>query len=320
MLDKNRHTPTSENIELVTHTSVLLQETIDGLDIQSDDVVFDGTLGAGGHSYEIAQLYPAIKMIIGTDLDPDALLRTEQKLASTFVKTYFTETNFRDIASVIEQAGETGVDKILLDLGVSTFTFFDSERGFSFKKDEPLLMTFGDPEKSIVTAEQVVNDWDEESLETIFSGYGEERRSKLLARKIVQARQQARITTSLELATIVEKALGKKGKIHPATKIFQAIRIAVNDELGALQQVLSDGWSLLRPGGRMAIISFHSLEDRIVKRYFKELAQSENARLITKHPIVPTDNEVRDNKKARSAKLRIIEKSNTTTYNEKKLN
>lgn len=308
MMDSNHNTPTSENSELVSHTSVLLQETIDGLQIQSDDVVFDGTLGAGGHSYEIVKRYPQIKKLIGTDLDVDALNRTQKKLDSISVTTYYEETNFREIASVVAHAGETGVDRILLDLGVSTFTFFDSKRGFSFHNNEPLVMTFGTPEKSIITAENVVNDWNKESLESILSGYGEEKYSKRIAKKIIEARDYERITTSGQLADIVEKAVGRRGKIHPATKTFQAIRIAVNDELGALEQVLKDGWTLLRPGGRIAVISFHSLEDRIVKRYFKQLVVSHMGVLITKRPITPSEEELKKNIKARSAKLRIIQK------------
>lgn len=311
MLDNTRHTPLSqfaETAEEVVHTSVLLHETVLGLDIHDGDVVFDGTLGAGGHSYEIATRYPKVKKIIGTDLDPDALARVKIKLSHVAPALHFAEANFREIKKVLTQAGEDHVDRILLDLGVSSFTFFDSGRGFSFQKDEPLVMTFGTPTEGGVTAETVVNDWEEENIQAIIEGYGEDRHARRIARKIVEARKQGRITTSGQLSDIIVGAVGRGGKSHPATKTFQAIRIAVNDELGALRQVLADGFEMLAPGGRMAVISFHSLEDRIVKRYFKELHDTDVARLVTKHPTTPTDEEIETNKRARSAKLRIVEK------------
>lgn len=307
-MDSTRHTPISETSEQVVHTSVLLHETILWLDIHEGDVVFDGTLGAGGHSYEIAMRHPKVKKIIGTDLDPDALARVKIKLSHVAPALFLAEANFREIKKVVHDAGEDHINRILLDLGVSSFTFFDSGRGFSFQKDEPLVMTFGTPTAGGVTAETVVNEWEEENLQAIIEGYGEERHARRIARKIVEARKLGRITTSGQLAEIIVSAVGRAGKVHPATKTFQALRIAVNDELGALRQVLADGFEILAPGGRMAVISFHSLEDRIVKRYFKELHDNGLAKLVVKHPITPTDEEIAANKRARSAKLRIIEK------------
>lgn len=295
----------------VRHVTVLLQETIDNLAVREGDVVFDGTLGGGGHAYEMVRRYPSIKHFIGTDLDPEAIARTKIKLAHTLPKETFAQANFRDVLRVVQGAGEDHIDRMILDLGVSTFTFEASGRGFSFQKDEPLAMTFGEPEGAVTTARDVVNEWEEESLVDILRGFGEEKFAHRIAKGIIEARQAKPITTSRELADIVRASVPgfyRTGKIHPATKTFQAIRIAVNDELGSLEQALRDGWELLAPKGRIAVISFHSLEDRIVKRFFKEKQQKEEALLVTKRPITPANEEIIINPRSRSAKLRIIEK------------
>lgn len=294
------------------HTSVLLQEVIDGLNLKKGARVLDGTFGGGGHTREILKRDQTAQ-IIALDADMDAINRGVSVWGE---KISFHNINFRNMDTVLKGSKVSGV---MLDLGLSSDQLESSGRGFSFMRDEPLLMTLKNISGSntsmkenspsvTFTAEDVVNDWGEESLETIIRGFGGEKFSKRIARAICSARKQARIKTTLELAQIIEHAVGRRGKIHPATKTFQAIRIAVNDELGALKEGMERGFDALEGGGRLAIISFHSLEDRLVKNYFKDLASKGLGKVITKKPIVGSVEEVKDNPRARSAKLRIIEK------------
>ena len=304
----------------MTHKSVLLQASIDGLDIKQGDIFVDGTLGDGGHSEEVLRRFGESVTIIGLDLDMDALKRSRERLEKLSKKTTLKQGSFRNIDKIIAELGLSGpkVDKILLDIGTSTFQIEESGRGFSFKKDEPLQMTFskqaqgsqGDLETGI-TARDVVNSWAEESLRDIIYGFGEERYAKRIAEAIVEARARKPIETTSQLEEIIFRATPSSyhhGKIHPATKTFQAIRIAVNDELGALKEGIEKGFECLSPGGRMAVTSFHSLEDRIVKTFFRQLKDEGKATLITKKPIVPSEEEIEANPRSRSAKLRIISK------------
>lgn len=294
------------------HISVLLHESIEGLALKEGDRVFEGTVGLGGHSVEILKHIGAQGVYVGTDMDAQALAHAKARLASLPAAKFFYEGNFRNLDSFLDQAKYPLVDKILLDIGFSNLQLEDSGRGFSFKRDEPLLMTFRvNPEKEDLTAREIVNEWASDSLTDIISGYGEERFAYRIAQAIVRAREEKPIETTGELAEIVSNALpafARRGKIHPATKTFQALRIAVNDELGALREALQKGFDRLAPGGRMAVISFHSLEDRIVKDFFKKQQEASLGSIITKKPIAPGEEELSHNPKARSAKLRIIEK------------
>lgn len=295
------------------HVSVLLQETIEGLSLKEGDRVFEGTVGFGGHSKEIMERIGATGVYIGTDMDTQALSVAEARLASYPCKKIFHEGNFRNLDTVLDEAHYPLVDKILLDIGLSNLQLEGSGRGFSFKRDEPLLMTFRAlPKEGDLTAREIVNEWGSDSLTDIISGYGEEKFAWRIAQAIVAAREKKPIETTAELTEIVRMALpafARHSKLHPETKTYQALRIAVNDELGALREALEKGFARLAPGGRMAVISFHSLEDRIVKDFFKKRADEELGTILTKKPIAPSEEELAQNPKARSSKLRIIEKN-----------
>jgi len=296
-----------------SHKTVLLQESVDGLAIQKGDVVVDGTLGGGGHSEEIARRLGADITLVGIDMDEKAIKRASERISKITPHAHFVKDNFRNIKKVLKLAHINKVDRILLDIGLSSDQFEVSGRGFSFKKDEPLLMTFSDDPKShTFTAWTIVNEWAEESIADVIYGYGEEQFSRRIAKMIVEERENRSIDTTFELVHIIESAVPffyRKGKLHPATKTFQALRIAVNDELGALKEGIADGFDVLSTGGRLAVISFHSLEDRIVKQYFKKLKDEEKGTLVTKKAIIPTKEETKENPRARSAKLRIIQKN-----------
>ena len=295
------------------HISVLLQEAIEGLDLHEGDRVFEGTVGLGGHSEEVLKMIGASGAYIGTDEDAQALEKAKVRLASYPTKKIFVEDNFRNLDRVLDEGGVPAVDKVLLDIGLSNLQLEGSGRGFSFKRDEPLLMTFKTtPNEGDLTAHEIVNEWAADSLTDIITGYGEERFAWRIANAIVAARAIKSIETTTELADIVEKAVpvfARHGRVHPATKTFQAIRIAVNDELGALREGLVKGFARLAPGGRMAVISFHSLEDRIVKEFFKKQGADGVGTIITKKPTTPGEEELTRNPKSRSAKLRIIQKN-----------
>ena len=293
------------------HKTVLLNETVDNLNLSKDSIVVDGTFGGGGHSALVCQKFPKAT-IIAIDQDKGAFKKAESKFEGLKANISFHNTNFREISSVLEKEGIEKVDGIILDLGLSSDQLENSGRGFSFMKDEPLLMTMKEnPSPEDVTAEDVVNTWGEENLANIIYGYGEEQFSRRIAKGIIEARGVAPIKTTFELVEVIKKSvpnLYKKGRIHCATKTFQALRIAVNDELGALTEGLTKGVDVLKSGGRMSVISFHSLEDRIVKRFFKEKEQEGIVKIITKKPIIGTDVEIKENTRSRSAKLRVIEK------------
>jgi 16S rRNA (cytosine1402-N4)-methyltransferase len=292
------------------HTSVLLHESIDNLALKDGDVVVDGTVGAGGHASEICKR--AKVHLFAFDMDTDALKRSEVRIKETGCEPTMIEGNFSDIKAHLAKRGVTQVDKILLDLGLSSYQLGESGRGFSFKYDEPLLMTMKkNPSEEDVTAYDIVNTWSETTLADIIYGFGEERYARRIAKAIVEAREHHPIERTGELVDIITNAVPKayaRGKIHPATRTFQAIRIAVNRELELLPQALADMTDMLAPGGRLAVITFHSLEDRIVKTTFMQ--ESKNGRVIkiTKKPIVPSFEETKENPRSRSAKLRVVEK------------
>lgn len=294
------------------HASVLLQETVEGLEPKPGQTIIDGTLGNGGHTAAICEQFGRGVRVIALDLDRESIARATERLADLDCDVTIHETNFRHLDTVMAELGISAVDGIMLDLGWSMDQFTSSGRGFSFRQDEPLsMMLKSEKGGADFDAADIVNGWKEEDIANVIYGYGEERFARRIAREIVEARETARIETSGQLAGIVERAVPvfySVGRTHPATKTFQALRIAVNDELGNLSEVLVKGFHALKPGGRMAIISFHSLEDRIVKNFFKQRVTEDEAEQVTKKPIVAGDREVADNPRSRSAKLRIIKK------------
>jgi 16S rRNA (cytosine1402-N4)-methyltransferase len=296
----------------MSHIPVLLKEAIEVLDLKKGDTVLDCTINGGGHSFVIAESIGKRGTLIGLDEDAGALSRAKEHLAGSGAKVILKESNFRNLDKVLLMAGIGEVDKVLFDFGLSSDQLDNSGRGFSFKRDEPLLMTLGIvPKLGQLTALEILNSWSEEDLAGIIYEYGEERFSRRIAHGIAEARKKDVIRTTAELSEIIKRSVPasyRNGRIHPATRTFQAIRIAVNDELGAIKEGLAKASQAISPGGRVVVISFHSLEDRIVKQYFRDLAKSGKFRLITKRPIVPEREEEKANPRARSAKLRAIEK------------
>ncbi len=286
------------------HVPVLLHESVNSLELAPGDIVVDGTFGGGGHSTVIAQQLGTKGTLICVDLDEAAEQRFHEKFA-TAQNVVFVHANFKDASYILEQAHVTTVNKVLLDLGTSVFQLLADTRGFSFNSDAPLTMTFSEHGSHTgFTANDIVNAWAEESIANIIYGYGEETKSRRIAKAIVEARKLAPITTSKQLADVIAAAVPRHGRIHPATKTFQALRIAANDELGTLTTAMEAWWDKLSPGGRLSIITFHSLEDRIVKQWMK----AQTGHIITKKPIAPSLQEIKTNPRSRSAKLRTIEK------------
>lgn len=293
------------------HRSVLLQEAIQALEIKPDDIVVDATLGGAGHARYLADMLDREGVFIGFDLDQAAITRAEEALKSIPATKYFIKANFRHMAEKLREKGIERATKILFDLGWSSHQL-DSGRGFSFMRDEPLLMTYDDsPSVDALTAEKIVNTWEERSIADVLWGWGGERYSRRIAKAICEARMHMPIQTTRQLAEVVSRAVPsvyRYGKIHPATRTFQALRIAVNDELGALQEGLRSAWQILGHGGILAVITFHSAEDRIVKHMFATWEKAgEGIRTPKKH-IAPSEEEIKSNPRARSAKVRIIQK------------
>ncbi len=297
----------------MTHVAVLATEAVASLRLKSDSVVIDCTLGSGGYADVIlSELGPAGKYL-GIDADAAAITDNQRLATTSHASVQLEHGNFRHIDVIAASAGITEADAIVADLGwrIEQFTGeTNSPRGFSFQRDEPLYMTYGDPATYPFTAQDIVNDWAEEDIANVIYAYGQERYARRIAKAIVQARETQFIATSVALADIVRSAVpgSNRSRIHPATKTFQALRIAVNDEFDALAELIHTGFALLRPAGRLAIVTFHSLEDRIVKQTFKELQRDQEGVLVHKKPITPTAEERQVNPRARSAKLRTIEK------------
>lgn len=292
------------------HKTVLLQEAVDSLQLTSKGIVFDATFGSGGHATEILKKLGTGGTYIGVDVDQTAFDNT--RLERTEAEVHLVNDNFKNITSILSSLHIPAVDSILADLGWRMEQFSDSKKGFSFNGDEPLHMTLGAPEDYLFTAADIVNEWEESSIADVIYGYGEERASRRIAKAIVEARKIEPFTTTKQLTECIVNALPKSArykKIHPATKTYQGLRIAVNDELGILKSFLKDAFIALKPGGKLSIISFHSLEDRIVKHYFRELVDEDSGTLLTKKPIVPSYEELAENPRARSAKLRTIIKT-----------
>ena len=305
------------------HISVLLQECLEGLNIKPDGIYVDGTLGGAGHSSQIAKRLTTGRLI-GIDRDKVALNAAGERLEPYKENVTLVHSNFCEMAQVLKDLNITGVDGILLDLGVSSPQLDDGSRGFSYMADAPLDMRMNAEDS--LSAHEVVNTWPQEELKRILYTYGEERYAPQIAAAICRYRGEKKIMTTLELVDIIRSAMpaaALREKQHPAKRSFQAIRIAVNDELGSVERVLADAIDLLNPGGRLAIITFHSLEDRIVKTAMTEAAKGctcppnfpvcvcgkkPKVKIISRKPIVATQEELEVNPRSRSAKLRVCEK------------
>jgi 16S rRNA (cytosine1402-N4)-methyltransferase len=306
------------------HTTVLLKETVDGLRINPDGIYVDCTLGGGGHSEYLLSQLSTQGRLFAFDQDTTAIEHAKRKLAQYERQVVFIKSNFRFLAEKLAEHSIYEVDGILFDLGVSSPQLDTPERGFSYHYDAPLDMRMNREES--LTAYEIVNHWPYERLVHIFFQYGEEKFSKQVARKIEAFRQQKPIETTGELVELIKEAIpapARRSGGHPAKRIFQAIRIAVNDELQAFKEAITQAIDLLKPGGRVSVITFHSLEDRICKTAFKEASEGPKLphglplipeeyrpklKIITKKPIIPSEKEIGENNRARSAKLRIAEK------------
>lgn len=331
-----RRRATTTRDEEAPHASVMMDEVLEAFrDVRARTHV-DGTLGAGGHARAMIEAHEEMEHFVGFDVDASAHALARPRLeraraatrgdeATTTLRLSLVEANFRRMREALRALDVDGVDSVVLDLGVSSMHLDRAERGFSFMNDGPLDMRMG--ESATTTAEEIVNAWPEEEIGRILREYGEEKHWRLLARRICERRAEKEIRTTRELVDAIGNVPGKWGSIHPATRTFQGIRIAVNDELGAVEDVIPAAIEALRPGGRLAIISFHSLEDSIVKRRFRHFAgraepPSEEVnrympqpeappkivKLITRKPKVPTSAEIDVNVRSRSAKLRVCEK------------
>ena len=295
-----------ESVEQPIHSTVLLRESIDLLAPKPGGLYVDGTLGLGGHSLEILKRTAPDGRVIGLEWDEKAIALSRERLAAYSGRITIIRQNFAEVESCLQDIGVKAVNGILIDIGISSLQLDQGLRGFSFQHDEPLDMRMD--QRCTTTASSLLATSTEEELADIFFYYGEERQARRIAARIVQARQEETIRTSKQLAALVAKAVPRRfhpGRIHVATKVFQALRIAVNTELENLSGILDAAVPLLIPGGRCCVISFHSLEDRIVKRKFRGNA---GLRILTPKPVRPTKEEIEANPRARSARLRAAEK------------
>ena len=307
------------------HVSVLLQETVDGLNVKPDGIYVDGTLGGGGHSYEVCTRLGVKGSIIGIDQDEAAIEAASIRLKDFGEKVTIVRSNYCDMKSRLHELGIDKVDGIMLDLGVSSYQLDTADRGFSYREDAPLDMRMD--QRSEMTARDIVNDYSEMDLYRVIRDYGEDKFAKNIARHIVRERAKRPIETTGELTEVIRHAIPMKFQKktgHPAKRTFQAIRIELNRELDVLRDSLDDMIDMLTPGGRLCIITFHSLEDRIVKSAFKKnenpctcpsdfpvcvCGKVSKGRVITRKPILPSEEEMEVNSRSKSAKLRIFERS-----------
>ncbi len=305
------------------HTSVLLNETIGSLMVRPDGIYLDGTLGGAGHSSLIASKLTT-GHLYGFDQDEDAIKAASERLDEFKDKVTVIRDNYRNAVRILKEMGITGADGIMLDLGVSSYQFDNGERGFSYNTDAPLDMRM-DTRKDL-TAAVIVNEYPEEEIRRILRDYGEEKFAHQIASNLVKERSKGRIETTFELNEIIKNSIPAKFRAggHPSRQTFQALRIACNEELDVLETSLDDMADFLNPGGRLSIITFHSLEDRIVKNAFKRFenpcvcppnfpkcvcGKVSKGKVITRKPIIPTDGEIEDNPRSRSAKLRVFERT-----------
>ncbi len=306
------------------HVSVLLYETVDALNVKPDGIYVDGTLGGAGHASEVCRRLSERGCFIGIDQDKEAIAASSERLKGFENRVHIVKSNYGNMKQVLQELGIDGVDGIVLDLGVSSHQLDHAERGFSYMADAPLDMRM-DTEQSL-TAKEIVNQYPESELVRILREYGEERFARRIAANIVRAREQKEIETTLELVDIIRRSMpakAKNSKGHPAKRSFQAIRIACNHELDVLQDALSDMIDLLNEGGRICVITFHSLEDRIVKNCFKKnenpctcppdfpvcvCGKKSKGKVITRKPVCPSQEEQEKNTRSKSAKLRVFER------------
>lgn len=306
------------------HVSVLLDECIDNLNIKPDGVYVDCTMGGAGHSKEIVKRLSKNGLFIGFDQDINAINTAKERLSEYSDRVKFVHSNFQNLKNELEKIGVYKVDGVLADLGVSSHQLDEADRGFSYMQDAPLDMRMDI--RCSFSAYDVVNTYSEAELSKIIKDYGEDNWAKRIAKFIVEGRKEKNIETTGELVEIIKKAIPKKARIdgpHPAKRTFQAIRIEVNNELGVITEMIDDAASIMNEGGRICIITFHSLEDRIVKNAFRDLAtdcicpphipicqcdKEALVKVITRKPILPTDKEIEENPRSRSAKLRVAER------------
>ena len=307
------------------HKSVLLHETVDSLNIRPDGIYVDGTLGGGGHASLVCSRLGENGRLIGIDQDADAIAAATERLKPYGGRVTIVRNNYENIDTVLAELGIPGVDGIYLDLGVSSYQLDTAERGFTYREDAPLDMRMD--QRNAETAADIVNGYSEMELYRIIRDYGEDRFAKNIAKHIVRARQEKPLETTGELIEVIKAAIPAKIRAtggHPAKRTFQAIRIELNKELEVLEHSVDKMIGLLNPGGRLSIITFHSLEDRIVKNKFKEnenpcvcppdfpvcmCGRKSRGRVVTRKPIVPTGQEIEENKRSKSSKLRVFEKS-----------
>jgi 16S rRNA (cytosine1402-N4)-methyltransferase len=293
----------------VIHVPVLQKEVLQYLDPKPNENFIDATIGGAGHTFAILEKNGPNGKVLGIDQDPEIIENLKFKIKNFKKRIVLVWGNFAELQEIVKKNKFTSVSGILFDLGMSSWHLEESGRGFSFQRNEPLDMRYNI--KNPFTAEKIVNYWSEREIEKILKEYGEEKFAKLIAKKIVEERKFKPIKTTLQLVKIIEKAVPEKYKhqrIHFATRTFQALRIAVNDELNNLKTVLPQALEVLKIGGRMVVISFHSLEDRIVKNFFREKAKENLIKIITKKPIRPTQEEIKINPRSRSSKLRAATK------------
>jgi len=289
------------------HIPVLLSEVIKLLDPKENENYIDATLGEGGHTLALLQKTSPAGKVLGIDLDPETLEIAHRKLHAFGDRLILANDNFKNLEEIIDEKKFKEISGIIFDLGMSSRDVDEAGRGFSFMKDEPLLMNFGSD--ALLTAEQIVNNWPEDELEKILKLYGEERFARQIARRIVVARSNKPIKTTFDLVKIIENSVPsfyRHGRIHPATRTFQALRIAVNDELNTIQKGLEIALKIVSAGAKIAVISFHSLEDRIVKNFFRD--HKDVLKILTKKPVTPAEVEILNNPRARSGKLRVAQK------------
>ena len=306
------------------HRSVLLEETIEGLHIKPDGIYVDGTLGVGGHAFEVCSRLGNKGIFVGVDQDAAAIEAAGQRLKGFGEKVRIVRSNYRDVKSQLQKLGIDKVDGIILDLGVSSYQLDTAERGFSYREDAPLDMRMDT--RQVRTARDIVNEYSEMELFHVIRDYGEDRFAKNIAKHLVKRRKEKPVETTGELAEIIKGAIPmkyQKKSGHPAKRTFQAIRIELNRELEVLKDSLDDMIELLNPGGRLCIITFHSLEDRIVKSAFRRnenpctcppdfpvcvCGNVSKGRIVTKKPVLPGEREMEENSRSKSAKLRIFER------------
>lgn len=294
---------------VTVHQPVMLDEVIGSLNLKPGDRALDATIGGGGHAIEILKRITPGGLLIGLDADASAVQIARERLNEFGPSLRVVQENFRNLDIVLSNEGIAGVDAVLMDVGISSNHLADASRGFSIREDGPLDMRMDT--NLALSAYDIVNRYREKDLSDVIKNFGEERFHYRIARRIVEERAKAPIETTGQLKDVIYKAVGgRRGymRIDPATRTFQAIRIAVNDELGALEEGIKKAVSVLKPGARICVISFHSLEDRIAKNLFKQFAAQDILKIVTKKPMRPSDQEAASNPRARSARLRVAER------------